>query len=211
MAEKLNVAARNSLGTSSTRRLRNAGHVPAELYGHGAENVHLTIPAEEINSAIRHGSKLVELTGVVNESALIRSVQWDAFGVDVLHLDLTRVKAGQRVPITVAIVLRGEAPGLRAGGVVDHVLHQVEVECPVIAIPDKLEINTNSLELGQSITLDQVELPEGTVLLVPGEQIVVQCVEAPVDEEEGVAASGDAAEPEVIGRKADDEEAAGDD
>ena len=211
MAEKLNVAARNALGTSNTRRLRNAGQVPAELYGHGAENVHLAIPAEEINSAIRHGSKLVELAGVVNESALIRSVQWDAFGADVLHLDLTRVKAGQRVPITFAIVLRGEAPGLRAGGVVDHVLHQVEVECPVIAIPDKLEINMNSLELGQSITLDQVELPEGTVLLVSGDQIVVQCVEAPVDDDGDVAASGDVAEPEVIGRKADDEESAEDD
>ena len=145
MAEVLNVAVREECGTRAVRRIRNAGHIPAVLYGHGQPNVNLSIPAKDVTTAIRHGSKLVDLQGGVNESALIRVVQWDAFGVDVLHLDLTRVSAGETVQVSVAVELRGEAPGARAGGLVEHLIHELEIECPVTAIPDKFELSVNDL------------------------------------------------------------------
>ena len=122
MAESLNTTNRDLLGKRDSRRLRVGGMIPAELYGHGQANVHLSIPRTEIQSAVRHGAHLVELKGAVTESALIRNVQWDPFGTDVIHIDLARVSAEEQVEVTLAVELRGTAAGLKEGGIVQHVL-----------------------------------------------------------------------------------------
>jgi large subunit ribosomal protein L25 len=209
MAEIMNVAVRQACGTRAARKVRKAGRVPAVLYGHGKANVNLSIPTREVEAAIRHGAKLVDLRGEVSDTALIRAVQWDAFGVDVLHLDLTRVSAGDMVQVTVAVELRGEAPGGRAGGLVEQVVHEVEIECPAANIPDKFELNINSLELGASLTAGDLELPPGARLLGGQDEIIVHCVEALAEVEEEEAAPAEAGEPEVIGRKVEEEEEEG--
>lgn len=91
MAEVLNVALRNELGTRAVRRLRKAGVVPAVLYGHKKECVHLSISNRDFRAILRHGGHLVDLAGDVTEKALIKGVQWDTFSTHVLHVDLTRV------------------------------------------------------------------------------------------------------------------------
>ena len=155
MAVILNPTKREELGTSRARRLRRAGQIPAVLYGHGEANVNLAVPAGDILQAIRHGDKLVEIRGAANESALIREVQWDAFGTEVLHLDLTRVSADESVEVTVTVDLRGEAPGTKQGGVIEHVTHEITLVCPAAAIPDRLEISINALGCGASIHLSK--------------------------------------------------------
>jgi large subunit ribosomal protein L25 len=208
MAEQLQVSVRDHLGKRNTRRLRLAGQVPAILYGHGLENVCLAVPADQLETALRHGSRLIDLTGAVNESAFVRELQWETFGVHVLHVDFTRISAEELVRVTVSIELRGEAPGVKAGGVVEQLIHEVEIECPAGAIPDKLQININQLALDGSILLGSVELPEKARVFGEPEAIVVQCVvpvERPDLEEVSEAAPG---EPEVIGAKPDEEEGA---
>ncbi len=153
MTDVLNVSVRDELGSGPVRRLRRAGRIPAILYGHGEANVNLSIPTAEIKAALRHGSKLVDLQGGVNEKALIRIVQWDCYGSDVLHLDLTRVSEQERVEVTVSLELKGEAPGSKEGGIVDHHLFDVEIECPAGEIPDKLVASIKNLHLGQSLDL----------------------------------------------------------
>ena len=206
MADTLNVAVREQLGTNHTRRLRKSGQVPAILYGHGEKNVNLTIAATEVNGAIRHGTKVVDIRGAVTDSALIRNIQWDAFGSTVLHLDLTRVSADEKVAVTVQVELRGEAPGLREGGVVEHVTHEVEIECAVNALPDKLVISVNDLHMGQSIIASQLELPEGATLLSDADAVIVHVIE-PTEDIEGAEVPGaEGAEPEVIGGQKEEEE-----
>jgi large subunit ribosomal protein L25 len=207
MADTLNVAVREQLGTNNTRRLRLTGQIPAILYGHGEENVNLSIPATEINGAIQHGSKIVDIRGAVSDSALISDVQWDAFGTSVLHIDLTRVSADERVHVTVIVELRGEAPGTREGGVVEHVTHEIELECAANALPEKLVVSLNDLHLGQSITASDIELPEGAVLLSEAGAVIVHVVQ-PADEAEAADVPGaDGAEPEVIGGRKEEEDA----
>lgn len=212
MPDVLNVTVRETRGTSQARRDRAAGKIPAVLYGHGKENITLTVVKDELESVIRRGNPLVDLAGGVSDSALIKDLQWDAFGIDVLHVDFTRVKAGEVVELTLTIELRGEAPGTKAGGVVIHAVHELPIECPVTSITDKVVVTINSLELDESITAADVELPEGAKLLVPPETIVVQCVEPTPEEEEeeegGIA--GASAEPDVIGRADEEGEEAGD-
>ena len=105
------------------------------MYGHGLEPVALTISAERLDTALRHGSRLVDLTGAVSESAFIRELQWDTWGTSVVHVDFTRISADELVKVVVAIELRGEAPGVKEGGVVDQLVHQIEVECPAGTSP----------------------------------------------------------------------------
>lgn len=205
MAEVLKVQVRGSRGKRQARRLRKLGHVPAILYGHGEQSLSLTIPADQVKSAVRHGARVVDLDGAVKEKAFIRDLQWDTFGLDVLHLDLTRVSADEKVEVEVTVELRGEAPGVKDGGVLNQVLHHVDVESLVTAIPEKLFLRINRLGLDQSLTAAEIELPTGTTLLTPGETLIVQC-SLPREEaaEAGLPAEG--AEPEVIGRKAEEEE-----
>jgi large subunit ribosomal protein L25 len=205
MAEVLNVEVRKIAGSRNAKRLRRAGSIPAVLYGHGQDTVCLAVSRDQFSTAMRHGSRLVDLKGGVNESALIRDLQWDTFGTGVLHIDFTRVSADERIEVTVQVELRGQAPGARQGGVVQHLIHEIEIECLATAIPDKIQLNINHLEIGGSITVGQLELPQGVKVLSDAEAIAVQCVE-PVAEVEEEAAPTEGAEPEVIGRKAEAEE-----
>lgn len=205
MAEALDVKIRETRGTSRARRQRAAGSIPAILYGHGKASVSLTVPTDQMVTALRHGSHLVELRGEVTDSALIKHVQWDTFGHDVLHVDFTRVEAGESVEITLSVELRGLAPGTKAGGILDHRLHEIELECPATEIPEKIEVNVNHLQLGQAILASQLPIPAGAKLLTNPDDIVVQCIE-PLGEIEVEAAEGTGAEPEIIGRKPEEEE-----
>jgi large subunit ribosomal protein L25 len=204
MAETIAVQLRENLGTRNTRRLRHAGVVPAVLYGHGQQNLNLALSAEELETAVRHGSRLVNLTGAASERAFIRDLQWDTFGLHLLHADLTRVSEHEMVEVTVPVELRGEAPGVREGGVISHLIHELQIQCEVGLIPDKLHVNINHLKLGDSITVAQVEVPAGTTVHADAEEIVVQCILPVVEEEE--AAEPLAGEPEIIGRKKEEGE-----
>jgi len=203
MAQELKVEVRDSRGKRNARRLRQSGAIPAVLYGHGKESVALSVPADVLGNLVHHGSRLVALTGAVNESAMIREVQWDTWGTHPLHVDFTRVSAHETVELDLTLELRGEAPGMKEGGLVTHSLHQMRIECPASAIPDKLLVNVNHLNLHDSITVGDLEMPAGAKSLVDAATVVVQCVEPAVELEEEEEA--EAAEPEVIGEKKEEE------
>ncbi len=205
MAQLLNVEIRETRGKRGARRNRRAGQLPAVLYGHGQPTVSLLVSAEEIESAVRHGARLVKLAGAVDDQAFIRELQWDTWGQHILHVDFTRVSEHEKVQVTVVVELRGEAPGMKVGGIVKHMLHDVEVECEATAIPEKILVNINHLNLGDQITVGQLELPPGVVLQAEADQIVVECTE-PVEEVEEAPAEAADVEPEVIGRKKEEGE-----
>jgi large subunit ribosomal protein L25 len=207
MADTLNTQLRDALGKRVARRLRRDGNIPAELYGHGEANVHLSIPRLELQAAVRHGAHLVELKGAVTESALIRDVQWDPFGAEVLHVDLARVSAEESVEVTIAVELKGIAIGVKEGGVVQHVLHDVRIMCPAALIPDKLEARISNLHVDEQFTAGQLELPAGAQLLTDPDQIIAQ-VTTPVEQAEEEPVPAEPGEPELIGRKAKEEEEA---
>jgi large subunit ribosomal protein L25 len=204
MAEVLNVKVRKEIGKRPVRKLRREGSVPAVLYGHGEATLSLSIPQVEVSSALRHGSRLVELQGELAEKAFIRDLQWDTFGLEVMHMDLARISEHERVKVQVVIELRGEAPGVKEGGVVQHLMHELSIECAVSAIPDKIQVSINSLAKGSEVKVSDLSLPEGVKVLTPPDEFVVQCVE-PVEAPEEAAVSLEGAEPEVIGRKAEAE------
>ena len=204
MAEVLSVEVRKNRGTRNARQLRRAGKVPAVLYGHAQETISLAVPVEQMDAVVRHGTRVVELAGAVSQQAFILQLQWDTWATHILHVDFTRISAHERVRVQVALELRGEAPGVKEGGLVEQTRHELDYECEAASIPEKLIVNINNLKLGESITVAQLELSDGAAVLNPPETVVVQCVEpAAVPEEEELG--GEEAEPEVIGRKAEEE------
>ena len=182
--------------------------MPVVLYGHGEETLSLVVsPLINWQPPCGMEQRVVDLDGAVKEKAFIRELQWDPFGNEVLHVDFTRVSADERLQIEVAVILRGESPGVKEGGHIEHLQHNIEIECLAIAIPEKLELRIGGLGLDQSLRASNIELPQGVTLITDPDTVVVHCA-LPVEEpEEG--ATGDSAEPAIIGRKAgEDGEAA---
>jgi large subunit ribosomal protein L25 len=204
MAEVVNVEKRDAGGKRPAKRLRASGKIPANLYGHGEANLALAIKAEDVSALVRHGARVIDLKGAANETCFIRDLQWDTYGTHVLHLDLTRVSADERLTVKVAVELRGAAPGAKEGGVVEQVVHDVDIECLAVEIPEKLYLRILDLKLGDSLTAAAIELPPGAKLMSDPEELIVHCVRA-ASEEEGVPGVTEGAEPEVIGRKAEEE------
>lgn len=205
MAEIFHVQSRDSRGKRNARRLRRTGRVPVVLYGHGEQPQSLSVAIDEVSLALRHGHRLVQLQGDVIEQAFIRDLQWDVYGTEVLHLDLSRVSATDRVRVAVPVILRGEAAGTKEGGIVQHLLHELQIECLATAMPEKLQLNVSALTVGASLLASNVELPDGVKLVSDPHAIVVHCIQ-PVTEAEVAPVAAEGAEPEVIGRKAEQEE-----
>jgi len=210
MAETLQAEPRDSRGKRNAKRLRAGGKVPAILYGHGQKTLSLAVATDQITAAIRHGSRVVKLKGAANDSALIRDLQYDTFGLEILHVDFARVSEHERVRVKVPLEIRGQAAGIKEGGVVEHLIHTVEIECPVSAIPEKVVINVAALKLEDSMTVGQATLPEGAKIVSGADEIAVQCIKPKVEEEEGAAEPGaeGGVEPELIRKEkaAEDEE-----
>jgi len=207
MRAVLNASVRTEVGSNGVKKVRKAGRIPAVLYGHGQQNVNLSLCAEELHSVLRHGARLVDLKGDVSDTALVRNLQWNTYGSDVLHVDLARVSAEERVHVRVPLETRGTAAGAHEGGIVELVMHEVEIECPAGSIPDKIEVRVHEMQVGDSLKAGEIPLPEGVRMLVEPDIIVVRCVGRTLEEEEVTAEAGaEAAEPEVIGRKGKEEE-----
>lgn len=204
----LTAAVRERTGTTESRRLRRAGHVPGSLYGHGETPVSFSVSREQLDRATSSGAKVVDLSlDGVPQKALLKELQWDTFGTHVIHVDLLRVDKDETVEVEIAIELHGIAPGATTG-VLDHHLHTLPVECPALRIPEKFEVNVNELEIGDAIHVSDLDLPDHLTVRVPPETLVVQ-VRAAIEVSEVDTDDLGPAEPELIGRKETEEDGDG--
>jgi large subunit ribosomal protein L25 len=208
MAESVTLTAekRDTYGTRAAQRLRAAGKVPAVIYGHKEATVSLSLPGEELMAAIRHGVRVIDLKADgKTEKALINEVQWDHLGKEVLHVDLTRVSADERIHVHVPVEVRGIAPGITGGGVLDQPIHSLHIECLPGNVPESIRVNVNELQLGGAIHVRELHLPDGVIALGDPDAIVVH-ITAPQAEAGAAPAPGtEQAEPEIIGRRVAEE------
>lgn len=209
--EVLKISKREKLGTRESRRLRYENFVPAIIYGHGQENLSVSLSSQDIERAILHGEQLLkcDLDGQ-EHNLLIKDVQYDYMGQEILHVDLTRVNLDEQVDVTVQIVLRGTPVGVEnEDGVLRQQLSDLNVRCVVTNIPEELRVAVAGMHTGDVLRIADLELPEGVTTdddpetVVASVSVVAEEVEAVTEEEEV------SAEPEVIGEKAEEESAEG--
>lgn len=208
----LEVQERTKSGSNAAKQIRKKGLVPAVMYGHGEATASLSVPGEELYKAIRHGVRIfdVKLGGAVQKT-LLREIQWDALGHDILHADFYRVSADETITLDVKVELKGTAPGIAAGGVLVQQIHSLSVECLVVSIPEAIRVNIGELQLNQAIHVREIPVPEGVKIKNDPEAIVVQVAQKIIEEVAAPAVPGaptaESAEPEVIGRVKAEEEA----
>jgi len=199
------VEPRTEMGSANCRRLRKRGLVPGNVYGHDAAATPVVVSSEVLVPVIKSGSRVVNLdVAGKHDKAVIREVQWDVFGRYIKHFDLLRVDPNERVTITVPIVLKGTAPGVVGGGLLDQPMHSLVIDCLAYQIPDTITVRVGTLEMGAIVHVRDLVLPEGCHAHAQPDAIVVHVVKLQVSEVEAAVAS---AEPEVVGKKPTDADA----
>jgi large subunit ribosomal protein L25 len=204
----LSVKPRSERGSRANKRLRDGGFLPGVIYGHKEAVIPITLPRRELVHHLAHGAHVfdLEIEGR-SEKVLVKEVQYDHLGTNVLHVDFTRVRADERVEVTVPLELKGTPKGEEDGGVLQQIIAELEIECLVLEIPDVIRHNVSEMKLNDVLHIRDIQLPPGVRCLQDGELIVATVKEVHEAVIAPEAAEEAAAEPELIGRKPAEEPA----
>jgi large subunit ribosomal protein L25 len=217
----LSANSRDSKGKGSARTLRSQGQIPAVIYGHGRDPQSLALNARDLDKLLSHiqaESTVIEVTvGGHTAKTLIREIQRHPIKRQILHVDFQALVAGEKVIVSIPIVLLGTAEGVRLeGGVLDQTLREIEIEVDPSNIPDHIEYDVTNMVIGDSVHISDLKVPEGvevqddpetSVAVLAAPRAVIE--ETPVVAEAVEGEAGAVAEPEVIGRGKEDEEGEG--
>jgi large subunit ribosomal protein L25 len=200
MSENILVAqTRTEFGKGAARRARRAGLVPAVLYGHGSDPIHLDVPAHDLFLIVRSTKNaLVELAvDGAQQLALVKDVQVHAVSRALLHVDFLAVKAGEKVEVTVPLVIVGESAPGSTHNVEEYA---VPVVAPATAIPEEITVDVTGLEIGTVVRVQDLVVPEGVSVQLDADQdlvSIVEIVENVVDEPAAETAASEAPEAEA--------------
>lgn len=188
-------------GSRVARRLRAQGRIPAIIYGHKQAVVPISLSRDSVWEMIKKSTHLAELSlDGATEMALVRDVQWDHLGKEILHLDFGRVSADEAIETEVRIDVRGIAPGIAEGGILEQLVHSVRVTCRANAIPDAIKIDVNNLHLNEAVHVkDLTGLPEGVKIVDADDDLLLVHVASRAAAAEPAPSEAEAAvQPEVI-------------
>jgi large subunit ribosomal protein L25 len=202
------VKSRSEMGSRANKRLRSSGFIPGVIYGHKEAVVPITLPKKEVVGHLAKGAHLFSL-GIdgKNENVLIKEVQYDHLGMEVLHVDFARVDLNEKVEVTIPLELKGTPKGEEEGGVLQQIISELRVQCLVTEIPDVIRHNVNEMGMDSVLHIKDIAMPAGVKVLQDGE-LIVATVKEILEAAATAAVEGESAEPEVIGKKAEDAEGA---
>lgn len=211
----LEVQVREKIGTRYAKREREQGLIPAVIYGHKQDPVHVTVHGKTFTDLLQDEVHIIDVNiGGKSEHTLIKAVQWDTYGIEIVHIDLERVNMSETIEVEVELQLTGDPVALReAGTVLDHPTTMVKIRCRADSIPSHLEHSIAELGAGVPVTVADITPPAGIEIVMPDEQLICQISGVKVDEsvaeaiEGGAEASAEteAAEPEVISKGKEEE------
>lgn len=197
---------REQAGTKLSNKLRKDGRIPAIIYGHKKASVSVSLDEHNLLAGLLLGTRVLEINiEGKKETVMIKELQYDYLGKDVIHADLMRVNVTEKVRVSVPISLKGVAEGTKDGGIIEEHSPVLEVECQVNAIPDVLIVDIKGVKVGDNLFAKDVVLPEGVVLMSDPATLVLTCsvvteVESAEELEEGMPSA-----PEVIGEKKEED------
>jgi len=198
----LPVEARGKTGKSAAKKLRLAGKIPAILYGKHHPPTPLAIDRKRLLELLhRAASKnvLIDLEihkdgEVEKATVMLKELQRDLLGREVIHADLVAVSLEESIELEIPVVLSGQARGVAAGGILEHHLRHLLVECLPTQIPESIEVDISALDIGDAIHVSDLKVPQGVTVRTPPDEVVVSIL-APAKEE--VVAPPEVVQPEV--------------
>ena len=211
---QLKAEPRTSAGTTVSKALRKAGKVPATIYGRHQAPQSLQLDAHTLALALGKGTGEhvlvnLEISGGGSTLALVQDVQHHPLKRHILHLDFHALKDDEKMHTTVPVIGQGEPAGVKTGGgLLEHIIRALDVECLPKDLPDSIIVDVSGLNIGDSIHVNQIALPNGVTARNAEDAIVFHCVAPTVEVEAAPAAEGAAGEPEVLKEKKTEGDAA---
>lgn len=209
---------RDERGKQANKRLRKAGLIPAVVYGHNEETLALCCESEKL-SAVLHTSARENVVAHLkimdadrkkqkkSETVIVRQVQYDSLRGDILHVDFNHISLKKKITVKVPVETKGESPGVKLGGLLEHVLWEIEVECLPTNIPEKIVIDISQLQIGDTIHIKDLLIPEDVQPFNEPDQSVLTIEPPKAEVAEEMLEEGDKKEeePEVTKQKKPEE------
>lgn len=197
---------REQTGSGHSVQVRKSGRIPAIVYGHKEEPVAISLDAHTLVEELHHGHRVLDVQiGKKQEKMIVKDLQYDHFGRNIIHVDLMRVDVSEAVKVLVPIELKGVAKGTHEGGVVGMHTNSIEVECMVTEIPKSIIVNVKDIGVGDTLHASDIEMPTGVKLVSSPTMLIVTCsVISEIKTTEELEAEMPAA-PEVIGEVKEEE------
>ena len=201
---------REQTGSGHAAKVRKSGRIPAVVYGHKEEPVAISLDAHALIEGLHHGHRLMDVqVGKKQEKMIVKDLQYDHLGRNIIHVDLMRVDVTETIRVAVPIELKGTAKGTHEGGVVQVHTNSIEVECMVTEIPKSIIVNVKDVGVGDTLHASDIEMPAGVKLASAPTMLIVTCsVIAEIKTTEELEAEMPAA-PEVIGEVKEEAEEEG--
>jgi large subunit ribosomal protein L25 len=202
----LEVSRRETTGKETAKKLRRDGKLPAVVYGGHREPVSITVDQKDLSDLIRkseHGVRSVFLLKMKDSDqkrhAMIKDVVVDPISRKMQHVDFVRVMMDEKVRVAVPLHAEGMAAGVKLGGMLDFQLRELHVECLPGQIPDEINVDVTSLNIGDVVRIADLQLPEGVKVLDESERVVLSVHGRKAEEETAAEAeAAESVEPEVI-------------
>jgi large subunit ribosomal protein L25 len=197
----------------NTKKIRKEGYIPGIFYGHGEDNIPIQTTINNLRPVVftqdTHVINL-KLDNGQNKTCIIRSIQFDPITDKIIHFDLLALRADEKVTMEIPIALKGTAKGVKEGGMVQHILHRLEVKCFPKDIPEHIDVDITDLMISDSIHVSSLKIPnveiledeDSTIVSVLAPAVMKEPTVEPVEGEEEIT------EPEVVskGKKEEDQE-----
>jgi large subunit ribosomal protein L25 len=201
---------REHTGSKAVRKIRQQGRIPAIVYGHKLEPVAISLDEHDFIEGLHHGHRLLDVQlGSKKQKMIVKELQYDYLGRNIIHADLMRVDMSETIKVTVPIELKGTSAGTHEGGIIEEHADSLEIECKVTDIPETIVVSVKDVHVGEALHASDIELPENVKLASPPETLMVTChlVAAAQTTEELEEEMPTA--PEVIGETKEGEEEEG--
>lgn len=206
MLDSIEAIKREKFGKSAVRKLRKEGYVPGVFYIHGEEAIPIAFDFKEISHFLQEAHGLIELKLKNSKDSfkcIVKDVQFDPVTDNVIHVDFQGVKMGQKITMTVPLVLKGTPAGVKEGGILEYLIRELEISCLPRYIPEYLEWDISDMKIGDVLHAGDLKFENIEILDDPNETVVI--LEAPkvaeVVVEEEALLEEEEQEPEVITSK----------
>ena len=167
---------REHVGSKAVQKIRQKGRIPAIVYGHKQEPVAISLNAHDFVEGLHHGHRLMDIqVGRKKQKMIVKELQYDYLGRNIIHADLMRVDVTESIRVTVPVELKGTAAGSHEGGIVEGHADHLEIECRATDIPEVIAVSVKELHVGGVLHAGDIELPSGVKLISSPEMLLATC------------------------------------
>ena len=178
MAKELLLKAeiREKTGSKAVKQVLKQGRIPAVIYGHKEDPIAVSLDAHNFSEGLHHGHRLMDIQiGKKKQKTIVKDLQYDCLGKNVIHADLMRVDVTEMIKVTIPIELKGVAAGTHESGIIEQHTDHIEIECKATDIPENIIVSIKNLKVDESLHAGDIQLPEGMKLVTSPEILMVSC------------------------------------